>query len=354
MAALAVAAGAGIGIVAAFASSGSSPAPPLSASVAPGTYEVVYLVDNLSGGTAQTTYEVLDVADPLDVSDLTYKEDPRRGAQAVSGTVTTATALYDLTGSKLVLVSGREPGLGSGAEALGAELPELVSWGLARDLRRTETRAGETCHLIRMSEPPAGPITPLSGSDHDDICVTSSGLELGETWTYSGRVVLERTAVEVRIGPADPSIGAGPPLPSGPQSASAALVTVGPVQSASFLPTPTPPAGLRAEPALSVQAFNPEQSGQLLYTANIWTFESAGSLVTVEAGQGGVPWDNTGEPTRPVGLGHLGSATEALDSDGPDLQVQFTGGDWVRVRGTVPLTALVAYASALAGPAAGS
>lgn len=340
---------AGGGIYAALAGGGSSPPPPAPV-VEPATYEIVYQVDNLSSGHDQRSWEVLDVTSPLDVSDLTYPSDPRRGARPESGTVSTATALYDLSGGRLVLVSSRAPALGSGAEALGAELAPLVSWGLAAMLGRHQVVAGNDCNLVEMSEPPAGPISPLGAGGHDDICLAADGLELAETWTYHGRVVLRREAVEVRVGSPDPTIAGAPAPASASPAGGPVLVAVGPAGSGSFLPAPSPPPGFSARPAVSVLSYNPEQTGQLVDRATQWTFVAGGGLVTVEAGVGSRPWDDSGYPTRTIRLGRLGSATEALDSEGPQLQVQLSPSEWVVVAGTISLASLARYASSLAGP----
>src|SRR4029077_10232560 len=81
-------------------------------------------------------------------------------------------------------------------------------------------RAGAT---YRFAGPLTGPIAPLGDqANHDDLCIDADGLELSETWTYGGKVVLQRTAVSVSSsaqpatdtsGPAPPAIAATSPGP---------------------------------------------------------------------------------------------------------------------------------------------
>ncbi|HET6874623.1 MAG TPA: hypothetical protein VFH70_07585 [Acidimicrobiales bacterium] len=344
-----VAVGAGVAWVSTRGGGGAG----LGASVLPGAYEIVYMVETGANGPPVQTWEVLDATGPLAASDLTYHQDPRSGAGPVSGTVSTPQGLYDLSNGRLSLVSEREPGLASGPQALGAELPDLVRWGLAVDLHRSEALGGRACRLVRLSEPPAGPITAVSGGDHDDLCIDPAGLTLSEAWTYKGRVVLTRRAEEVELGATDSSIrGAPAPGPAVGGGAARSVITLGPVAGPSFLPSPSAPSGFAASAPVEVTADNPEQPGVLLFKAHEWVFVSGGRVVTVSAGEGAAPWDDSTVTTRPVSLAGLGRATEVLRSDGPEIQVQLPGDRWVRVRGTVGLPELVGYASSLAGPAA--
>jgi hypothetical protein len=339
------------GVTAAVVTTGGRGRSSLAASALPGSYEIVYLVETGANGPPVETWEVLDATGALAASDLTYHKDPRSGAAPASGTVSTAQGLYDLANGKLSLVSEREPGLASGPQALGAELPDLVRWGLAVDLHRSETLAGRTCRLVRMREPPAGPITAVSGGDHDDLCIDSAGLMLSESWTYKGRVVLTRRAEAVEPGAPESSIRGVPAPPAAAGSGAArSVITLGPVTGPSFLPAPPAPSGFAAETPVEVTADNPEQPGSVLFKAEEWAYVADGRVVTVAAGEGAAPWDDSALPTKSVSLAGLGRAVEVLRSDGPEIQVQLPGAHWVRIRGTVSLAELVRYASSLAGP----
>jgi hypothetical protein len=82
----------------------------------------------------------------------------------------------------------------------------------------------------------------------------------------------------------------------------------------------------------------------------VWAFVDGPRVITVEAGTGRpgqLPWRPDDTVTRPVTLSGLGRATTAVRSDGTEIRVDLGGGRWVRVRGTVPVRDLVAYAQQL-------
>ncbi|HWE55635.1 MAG TPA: hypothetical protein VG435_08985 [Acidimicrobiales bacterium] len=320
--------------------------------IGPAHYEVVYLVDDTSSGSGQRRWEVLDVRDPVDVSDLTYASDPRTGAAPQGGTVTDSDGLYNLSAGGLTLVSHREPALGSGALSLGVELTQLFQWGLAQDLHQARTIAGQRCQMVRLSEPPAGPLTAVSGGDHDDVCLTTTGIELSESWTYLGRVVLSRLAQSVSLATPLPGIEAAPD-PGTPSSSASDVIQVTSPAAPSFIAVPTAPTGFSKVASLSITADDPQQKGTLLYRASDWSFENGGQLITVEAGAGGTPWDDSGVVTRSQNLPGLGPATVVLRSDGPQLQLSLANQHWLVIGGTVPISQLISYASTLEAAAAG-
>ena len=311
----------------------------------PSSFEVVYRVTTSSTLPARLSWEVLNVSSPFDVSDLTYESDPRGGAAAASGTVSTFDHLYDLSGGKLQLVSARVPALGSGDQALFPEIADLRARGLATEPGGTQEISGRSCTTLRLSEPPAGPLTPVAGADHDDLCLSATGLELAESWTYHGRLVLQRTAIEVTVGAVDHRITAAPaPAPGGAKSE---LVRVGPPTDHSFLAAPPPPGRFSAIAPVSTLEFDPTDSSRIIDQSTVWAFRRGGDLVTVEAGVGQLPWDNSGVPARGLNLAGLGTAQSVLQSEGPEIQLQLPGNRWVRVDGTVPLRYLAGYAGRL-------
>src|SRR5260370_707753 len=58
---------------------------------------------------------------------------------------------------------------------------------------------------------------------------------------------------------------------------------------------------------------------------------------------GALPCHDGDTVTAPVDLAGLGPATTAVRSDGFELRIDLGGGQWVRVRGTLPLDDLVSY-----------
>lgn len=343
-AALVVAAGVAVGILE--TTGGTTGGSTALSPVLPASFEVVYQVITSTTGTPSTTWEVLHSADPFDTSDLTYDANPLSGAKPVSGTVSTFDHLYDLASGSLTLVTDRQPGQGSGDQALVPELGDLQHRHLAAPTGGQRRVAGQMCSTFRFSEPPVGAITPQSGTDHDNLCLSPSGLELAEQWTYVGRVVLERTAVEVTIGGADGRIS-GPPAAPPPKEPAVTALRVGKPTQTSFLQTPSAPAGFIGMGSVQAVAYDPSNPTQISAVSTIWAFQRSGDVVTVEAGEGRYPWDDNGTPTSDLRLDGLGQAQSILKSGGPEIQVQRSGGQWVRIDGTVPVSYLTRYAGQL-------
>ncbi|HXA42736.1 MAG TPA: hypothetical protein VNV65_07480 [Candidatus Solibacter sp.] len=324
----------------------------------PMSYVVVY--DVTENGVH--LWEVLSVQRPLAGSDLTYRTEgvPGRDAQPISGSISTATALYAVNQQGVQLVSGRQPGPAAGDQYIAPEIPELLRRGLASDLTTTRSVGGRLCALYRFAQPPSGPIPPAPGQgDHDDICLAADGLVLAETWTFHGRVALQRTAVDVNASdqPQVDSLAPSPPATAGakPGAAAAGTLTANP-HAATFIGAPPSPTGFTGSgPGYDFRLPDPAAPAQSLATSVVWAYTLGARVITVEAGRqqaGALPWragDTAGEP---VHLAGLGAATAVVRSDGFELRVDLGGGQWVRVRGTVPLDQLIAYGQLLTHAAA--
>lgn len=303
------------------------------------------------------SWEVLAASRPFTGSDLTYRtaDAPSSSAHPDSGTISTETELFSVDGNGAHPVSGRQPGPPSADLQLGAELPELVSRGVAEDLHRTDRIAGHDCRLYRLAEPASGPVAALDPAQgHDDVCIAGDGLVVAETWTYHGRVVLERTADLVAAdAPWPASVPRPPAVPPGLIGASAAAATVAraPAGFQAVIPPPAAPAGFTANPGAYVFRLpDPQQPRQIVAQTTIWVFTRGRVDITVEAGaqRGGVlPWSRTDTVTAPLRLAAGRPATTALRSDGPEVRIDLGQGQWVRVRGTVPLTTLSEFAASL-------
>jgi len=257
--------------------------------------------------------------------------------------------VYAFASGEFRLISDRQPGPPGYDQDLLTQMPELQSRHLASDLRRSETVTGRSCELYRFLEPPAGAVAVLSGSEHDDICIDSQGLELAETWYLKGKVVETRRAATITVGAVNPPI---PPSGTSLPSNAAATARLDPAPS-SFLPSPATPSGFqRGEPEDVIEG-NPQQAGQLEAAEVVWYFIKGPDVITVEAGEnapGQLPWDSQSTVTRPVRLTRLGAARSAIRSDGAELRIDLGDGQWVRIRGTVPLAGLITYANTLAPP----
>lgn len=317
---------------------------------APRSYVVLYR--NVINGVTQ--WEVLAAQRPFAGSDLTYRTATQPGpdAQPDAGTISTATGLYTENAQGVGLVSGRQPGPASDDLWLAVELREAIARGAAVDLHRTDDIAGQKCALLRLADPASGPLHSVDMSvGHDDICLAHDGLLLSETWTYHGAVVEQRTAVTVSTGAWPTNVPRpGSTTSAAAASAAAAVVTPDP-QPQSFLTSPNAPTGFRS--AMTPVAFRLPDSNhpqQIVAATVVWAFDNGTDVVTVEAGRergGQLPWANADSPTRPLDLHGFGTASTALRSDGPEVRVDLGDGQWVRVRGTVPLSTLEKYAATL-------
>jgi hypothetical protein len=300
-------------------------------------------------------WEVLSVRRPFDGSDLTYRTSTRPGpdARADAGTLSTRTGLFTENASGVHRVSGRQPGPPSGDQWVSVEMPEAISRGLAQDQHSLRRVAGRQCALYRVADPPSGPLHPLDAAvGHDDLCISREGLVLSETWTYRGSVVEQRTAVCVST---DGSWPASLPRPgstsdAGPAGPAGAIVRADP-RPDTFIASPPTPAGYRdAGGPVSFRLPDPKHPALTVASTVVWAFDDGARVITVEAGAqrgGRLPWSPTDTTTKTVRLAGLGEATTALRSDGPEVRIDLGRGRWVRVRGTITLPSLVAFAGQL-------
>ncbi|MHB1444779.1 MAG: hypothetical protein ACYCTI_12975 [Acidimicrobiales bacterium] len=318
----------------------------------PLSYQILYrTASSPTGSKPAVGWELLTVQRPFVASDLDYAARPTSGSVPDGGSAFTRDRLYAFAAGGFQLISDRQPGPPGYDQDLLTQMPELESRHLAMDLHRSETVAGRSCELYRFLEPPSGAVAALSGTEHDDICLDSQGLELAETWHLKGKVVEARRAVKVTVGAVQPPLSpnGAAPLPGG----AVAVARLDP-NPRSFLPSPVSPSGFQRGEPEDVTVTSLQQAGQLQAAEVVWYFVKGPDVITVEAGEnapGQLPWNNQATVTRPVRLTRLGAAQSAIRSDGAELRIDLGDGQWVRIRGTVPLAGLIAYADTLAPPA---
>jgi hypothetical protein len=307
-------------------------------------FRIVYRIEQPN---AATRWGELVAERPFRVRAGTYDHRPRLGERPDGGTLTTVDGLFQLRPEGVQEISGRQPAPGTGDQWLAAQLDDAVDRSLARRVG-TATIVGRECTDYRFAEPPVGPIAELGEGDHDDLCLTADGLLLREVWTLKGRVIQRRTAVEVDTSGRglddllDVSTAAAAP-PSGPIAAPTDA-------GASFLPDPSAPTGYSRAARDAFALRQPGDQGPVtLYTSTVWAFTRGADLVTVEAGDsrasGKLPWLDS-DPSRRVRL-PIGDGVTVIRNDGAEVRVDLGSDRWVRVRGTIPLAALVRYARTL-------
>lgn len=324
----------------------TSPAGPASLPQRPMSYRTLFRTDTWIYGQDLARWELLTVARPFGSSDLTYDAPPGPGMAPVSGYVSTEQALYDVDAGGMHLVAGKQPGVASGDQDLLTQMPEMVARNLAADTGSVRDIAGLRCHVYRLHEPPAGAIAPLAGAgDHDDICLAANGLILSEAWTYKSHLVYSRRALEISLkGVSLPQAYAAAPAPAG-----APTVRTDPSPS-SFLVPPPAPAGYQAAGSYDFSVAEGQSPQVAQAESVVWVFVNGPDVVTVEAGasaDGALPWEGGKAVVEGARLPGFTKAQSAIRSDGAEVRIDAGHGDWVRVRGTVPVTWLVRYAAAL-------
>jgi hypothetical protein len=305
----------------------------------PVAYRVVYRVD--TGGAS--SYEELVVQRPFLALDVTTPDPPAPGVLG-RGTLTSVDRLYRIDPSGVSEVSGRQPAVGTADQALGPLLPDLVARGVAKAVSAKGEVAGRECRMYRFHEPVAGPIKALAGDDHDDLCLDADGLILSEEWHFHGTTALRRVALSVDTAPGDltPRLsteGATPP----PTAASGAPTVGAADRPPAWIAAPAPPAGFSPAASVSFRFPRTDTPDVPAYTSTVWAFTSGADLITVEAGEGVLPWraDDVHRPATLAG----GAAESVLRSDGPEIRRDLGQGRWARGGGTIPLRGRAASAS---------
>lgn len=324
----------------------------------PATYQVLYQSENLAAQPPQERWDQLTVSRPFLAKSVSFASRPTADTPPVNGTLTSTDALFRIGPQGLVEVSSRQPAVGTDDQALGPVLRDAVARGLAAPLTTARTIAGRPCHDVRFAEPVAGPLKRLSAVDgHDDLCIDDDGLVLREEWTLKGRVVLRRTAVAVDTAPSglDGALSTAGASPRDPSVAAptATSLTQGPDP---WFAAPAPPEGFTPATQVGLVFPDPQTPGGIAYTSEVWAFTRGADLITVEAGNGGTPWV-VDDPTEKSTIGGAGGtpaldATSVIRSDGVEIRALVPGdrARWIRVRGTMPVTDVEAYARTLHTP----
>ena len=329
---------------------------PAAGGARPVAYRVLYRVEQRIDDPPLVTWEERVVRRPFHGMSVTLRQRPSPPASGrpVSGVLTTADRVYSVSAAGLQEVAGRVPGVPGGDQALGVVLDDAVTRGVAR-AAGTRRVAGRECRLYRLARPHHQPLGPFGGDDHSDVCVDGDGILLAEEWTLDGRVVQVRTAVEIDLSPPEALLrdalstaGASPPPPGVEPP-----VVARDDEASSFLPAPSPPPGFEPNGVVRVvmpaSVADPDAGpGTVLFSSVAWVFVSGPDVVTVEAGEGALPWSE-GDAVAPVSLPGLGGALSALGPEGAELRVPLDG-RWVRLRGTIAPDRLRDWAARLEGP----
>jgi hypothetical protein len=175
---------------------------PLRITSVPQSYRIVYRIDDRAGSQIVTTTERAWFRRPFQSRIETYSGPPpgdsrRSVRQSGFGVL----ASVNPNSAPLNIVA--PPSLASGDLRVDTVLRDAVADRTIIVRERREV-FGRLCQVYRAGGPVfAGDLeryVPRSGN-FADICVDRSGIVIEEAWTFKGRLIRRRAAVEVRINP---------------------------------------------------------------------------------------------------------------------------------------------------------
>lgn len=313
----------------------------------PAAYEIEYAVQALG---AQSV-EVLRVRGPYD-----SRTESRADGAVQSARETTFGLLATQSGdgpATVLQVPPATAGPRMGSAVLAAEPLGLV---VRREVREV---AGRRCQVWRTGDALGG-TTFLAPDDRDylDLCVDEAGLLLEEWQVSAGQAIRQRVARRVRIGPV-----ADEDLVRLPRESTLAVDQGGgnvrqiadderPVGP--FLLLPAPPADLARRGRYTVVPPQADlrEGGERrkLRAATVDVFERGADVLVVE--QGGVldlsdPWA-VGDAFPDVDLGPVVGTGELVPGRfGSEVRALLGQGRYLRLSGTLPLSALVELARSM-------
>jgi hypothetical protein len=237
-------------------------------------------------------------------------------------------------------------------------LADAVAGGV---LERREVRevAGRRCQVFRSGERmTAEHLSPPSAATHVDSCVDADGIVLEEVVVTDGQPSTRRLAVETQFGatlPAEAFV-----IPDGPvlDAKSGGGVTK-PADPAVRLPgtlyePASLPAGFARVNRYNVippqpENFNDPQRSGYRRAAVTDVFVSGGDVIVIE--QGGTLEGRDAFEGQAAGeaidVAPLGPGEAYFSGTGAEVRVKLAGGRYLRLMGTVPLSALVEAAKSL-------
>lgn len=292
-------------------------------------YRVVYEISEpLTEGSSVRT-EVLEVRRPYDSRvELRVGEPP--GGDIVTGSVTNRRYQWSLGAGGEPSFGLLRPPAGGERDLSAAALDDAVRRGLAEEGDGGRF-AGQNCGTYLVRAPYPSPVAPPTETERTEMCVTSDGILLFESWTTRGREVRVTEAVEVTGNEAVEGsrflIGEEPPV-----SRSSGFLEENYAVTEDEMPLATP---LRPE---APEGFSPDRRATLRERGSAQTpplliyseaFVKDDELVVVEQGTSlaGAPWGDEGVR---VDLGDVGPGLVVFYAD--HVEVRISGGNnFVRV-----------------------
>jgi hypothetical protein len=176
--------------------------PPLGITTVPDSYRIVFRVDDRAGKQIVTTTERAWFRRPFQSRIETYSgRPPGEVRRSVRQSAFGVLASVSPNAAPLNIVA--PPSLASGDLRVDRVLRSAVADGTILVRERREV-FGRQCQIYRAGGPVfAGDIERYVGGrgNFADFCVDRNGLVIEEAWTFNGKLIRRRAAIEVRINP---------------------------------------------------------------------------------------------------------------------------------------------------------
>ena len=226
------------------------------------------------------------------------------------------------------------------------------------DRRERRRLDGRECQVLRTADglfASALTAAPSDDADHIDTCVTADGITVEEAFVQDGRISRIRTLTSYEPVAAEVFAIDGEPVGASDGGGSIQRLTDSSAYPGTMLEAPAPPSGFTKRGRYAVvppQAENftdPTREGAIVAgVADV--YERGLDAVVVDQGgtlRGVDPFPAPAEGATTLDLGPLGRAEVFVSLRMNELRLLRTGGRYLRVYGTLPITELEAFARTL-------
>ena len=332
-------------------------APPVEIERTPSSYRIVYRLEEFTGPKVALSTDKVWVRRPFESRLETWRGAPP-GTEELSAQIGRFAMRRNESPAAEPVVIGVPPSTAPSDVRLAPALDDALAHGLLerREVRRVLDRP---CQVYRSGQLlSASSLTRPTAAEHTDTCVDAAGLVLEELLVVDGEVLSRRVATEVEE---DPQLDDGL-FVTGPRTLEVAdgggLVRrmgegLPPGEFLVFDPAAIP-AGFERVGRFNIIPSQPEnfsdptrEGARETSFADVFV-RGADHLVIDQGGtlQGVDPF--TQDPNAPrIDLGGLGAAEVRLSGLGVELRVKRSGGQFVRLRGTLDPQELAAIGRSL-------
>jgi hypothetical protein len=257
-----------------------------------------------------------------------------------SVTMSVGSSILSISDGQQTLVRQRVPNAAIGDVALASVLEEAARLGHAEAQAEEDVVLDRPCRLFAVKEPGARVVAAPTKSSRTTLCIDDDGLILRERWELRGRVVLERTAIELDEDP-DLTASGDPTNAPAPEAPLTMGATVRPVERVdSFIDEPPLPTEWTLIGRFETVTVDRTQG---LSRTSAWVMQDNGDFLVVEAGNGRI---NLSGSVREVPSA-LGEAALFLGTMGAEIRVHVDANRWIRVTTSASPTDLSRYIETL-------